>query len=86
MTEQAKGQSVSNPVEAVVMWQDESKPKVKGWYAVSYCWDVMEGSFCGACYFDGLVWGESLPISKFAGVFNNKSSATSWVDHNDISF
>ena len=78
--------NVMNPAEHVVMWQDKCKPETKGWYAVNYCWDVMEGSFCGSCYFDGADWVESLPINKFSGPFQSKGRAMEWVDHNDISF
>lgn len=85
MNEQNKP-TVSNPVKAVVMWQDECKPDKKGWYAVNYCWCVRDGSFCGADYFDGEKWREALPVNQFAGVFESKSLAMSWVDHNDISF
>lgn len=31
-------------------------PYRPGWYATLHCWDVVEGAFPGAHYWDGLQW------------------------------
>ena len=38
-------------------WKDKSiHPKVPGWYVVSYGWEMEEGNWHEARYFDGAAW------------------------------
>ena len=37
-------------------WQAESTPNSPGWYAVLICWDMQEGVFPSAAYWDGREW------------------------------
>lgn len=71
-------------------WKDFETPDKRGWYAVNYCWDVREGSFCESIYFDGerFDYGGciSLPcimISKKR--FRSKIGCDNWLEKNDIS-
>jgi hypothetical protein len=86
MMNDEKQPTVASPIEPVVMWQDNIKPQFKGWYAVNYCWDVVEGSCCGVDYFDGIKWVQNLPLGNIAGPFDIKQEAQKWCDENDISF
>ena len=71
-------------------WTDDVTPKSKGWYGVNYCWDVMEGSFCSAFYFDGddFVWGGiQYPMMNISReVFTNSDDCDDWIEDNDIGF
>ena len=57
-----------------IMWQ-EGFPEIEGWYAIQYCWDVEEGIFYGADYFDGKRWLCNYPVGRFAGNFENEFEA-----------
>jgi hypothetical protein len=71
-------------------WTDEIKPNKKGWYGVHYCWDVQEGSFCNAFYFNGndFVWGDiPFPVQGISKKkFRSLIGCGNWLKDNDISF
>jgi hypothetical protein len=71
-------------------WTDDVTPNKKGWYGVNYCWDVQEGSFCSAFYFDGdnFLWGGTpYPMMNISRkVFTNSDECDDWIEENDISF
>jgi len=62
------------------------KPSESGWYAISYCFDVMEGLCCGASFWDGERWNPEYPVGAYAGTFENKEEAEKWAYDNDIDF
>lgn len=66
-------------------WNEcDGKPTSIGWYAIHYCWDPIEGSFCGVDFWSN-EWEESYPIRNFAGPFATQYEAERWVEVNDIS-
>lgn len=68
------------------IWDENDDPTETGWYAIEYCWDSEEGSFCGTSYWNMKEWDSSLPVTRFAGPFEDENSADIWVEQNDISF
>ena len=66
-------------------WRWEDKPPHMGWYAISFCWEVAEGSFVGAAFFDGESWDSTLPIVGFSDeFFLSKEKAEAWAKENDF--
>lgn len=65
-------------------WEYSSNPIIKGWYAVTICWDAQEGLFPGALLWDGEAWSESSPVMAFCGPFIDQESAVEWAHENDM--
>jgi len=65
------------------IWVDGDDPKSHGWYAIAYCWEMEEGSWCEARYYKG-EWNR--PVYMYCGPFVDESSAAAWAKENDISF
>jgi len=66
------------------MWicYDEEKPKTPGWYAVLYCWEIQEGVFNQASYWnDG--WDEKLPIGFWWGPFDTAQEAEEYAEESN---
>ena len=78
--------SPSEHSERVVMWEDGEFPDNKGFYAINFCWEPREGSFCGSEYFDGRKWRTNYPVIKYAGPFKNERDAIVFSDKNDVSW
>jgi hypothetical protein len=70
-----------------VKWVYDKYPceELPGIYAISYCWDCDEGSFCGLNLWHGNEWEEGLPIIAYAGPFESEYEAEDWLERNDIS-
>lgn len=72
-------------------WTFEDKPETTepGWYAILYCWEIDEGFFTGAGYWDGKRWQwphdnpSEPPVVNHAGPFENKQAAEGWAEEND---
>jgi hypothetical protein len=62
---------------------DEPNAGPAGWYATTHCWDVEEGIFTGANYWDGIKWDWDGPITGHAGPFLSESDALSWARAHD---
>ncbi len=67
-------------------WIHNAKPNNAGYYTINYCWDIDEGSFCEVSYWNGNKWNDELPISKYAGPFENKELAESWLEKKRYKF
>lgn len=65
-------------------WIFDDKPKEAGWYAVSYCWEIEEGVFPGAAYWDGTKWNRKFPITAYYGPFQDDDSAEEWAYDHDL--
>ena len=63
---------------------DDDYPDAKGWYAVTICYDSMEGLIPGSAYWTGKEWGNQPPIVCFAGPFENSTLAKEWAYDHDI--
>jgi hypothetical protein len=62
----------------------DDKPKVKGWYATLHCWDIEEGMFPGAAYWEGDRFDTDLPITAFIDhVFETEQAADDAAWEND---
>jgi hypothetical protein len=64
-------------------WIFDDRPKKVGWYAVSYCWELYEGIFPGASYWDGEIWNPELPIFGYQGPFLNEELSKEWAYAHD---
>ena len=68
-----------------VKWDwDNKTPDVPGCYATTHCWDVSEGMFPGANYFNGAEWEDNLPVCCFSSrSFASWDKATEWAYEHD---
>ena len=61
----------------------DEKPNKRGWYPALHCWDIGEGFFTSAVYWDG-EFKRDLPISHFINKkFNSESDALKYAKKND---
>ena len=78
-------------------WEEIRKAKsklIRGWYAVNYCWEPIEGSFSEPLFFDGEKWpnwiqkfeNDYYPILYVAGPFESENEAEGFIEKNDIEF
>lgn len=67
------------------VWKSFStRPTENGWYAVLVCWDVREGSFPNAAYWDGEKWSRRAVCALGrAGPFATEEEAKDWAYAND---
>ena len=66
-------------------WSDENTGQ-PGWYATVSCWDIQEGMFPGAHYWDGMQWGSDGPIVAYCGPFGSQADALLWARAHDPEF
>lgn len=72
-------------MELPTQWCFDPAPAVDGWFAVIRCWEVEEGAYPDAVWFEG---GQACPrdnggiaddgSSGHAGPFPTRSAATDW--------
>jgi hypothetical protein len=69
-------------------WEvDAGPPPLPGIYAIQYCWDTEEGSFCEVGHWNGTEWYEDLPVTgRSSGPFPTEGAAQEWVDANNCSW
>jgi len=65
----------------IISWQD--KPQQEGWYATLFSWEVEEGIFSGASYWNGTRWDSNEPIFECAGPFESNNIAGEWAYENN---
>lgn len=66
-------------------WRFESNPIEPGWHAIAYGWDVGEGIFVGAGYWDGAAWKDAGPqIVATYGPCESEQAANEWARSHDI--
>jgi hypothetical protein len=67
-------------------WLDvfEHPPTAVGWYATTVCWDVEEGIFPDAHYWNGHMWSDGKPIGhRSPETFPTKPQAEAWAYEHD---
>ena len=65
-------------------WKDayDKTPTKPGYYAVLYMWDINEGIFDNAYYWDGKEWNCDLPICNYWGPFESEEEAEEYAAKN----
>lgn len=64
-------------------WESDDDVQLNGWYATIHCWEVEEGMFPGANYWNGTSWDFKMPVFMWAGPFLSKSEAEEWAYEHD---
>jgi hypothetical protein len=58
---------------------NDDDPTKVGWYAVTRCWDLEEGIFPDAHFWDGRTWDPNYPIGERSPMaFDSKKEALDW--------
>ena len=73
----------SNMIDNNEFEWDEPNTGQAGWYATTHCWDVREGIFVSANYWDGIKWDWDGPITGYFGPFESESDALNWARAHD---
>jgi len=50
-------------------------PSKDGWYIVTYCWDIEEGTFTNVLMYKKGQWAQRLPITSYKGPYSTEAEA-----------
>jgi len=67
----------------------EAQPQSAGWYATEKCWDVQEGAFPGAHYWNGTEWLDApgpFNLRFHPQRFETKDAAEQFAEECDFGF